>query len=151
MKQLLTYFGLSYLISWIIWLPLYGTMLGIHNLPIIPFNHAIGGLGPLLASILTTRIFLKKGGLKKLLSSCFQIKPLLYLAIALVSPFILALFAVILSYFLHKTPINLSGLLTTKEFPQFNLLTFSFTILFSLDLVKKLAGVVSHYHDFNIN
>lgn len=124
MKQLLTYFGLAYVFSWIIWLPLYGGIFGLTNLPALPFNHAIGGLGPLIASFLTTWIFLKKDGLKKLLAKCFQFKPLIYLAIALFSPFLLAVIAVLMSYFIDKTPIDLSGLLRSKEFPQFNLLTF---------------------------
>jgi len=124
MKQLLTYFGLAYLISWTIWLPLYGHIFGINNLPVLPFHHALGGLGPLIASFLTTWIFFKKEGVKKLLAKCFQIKPLIYLAIALFSPFILAFIAIVISYFINQTPIKLSGMLTTKEFPQFNLLTF---------------------------
>jgi uncharacterized protein len=124
MKQLLTFFTLAFIISWIIWLPLYGNIFGLSNLPTLPFHHAIGGLGPLIASFLTTWIFLKKEGLKNLLAKCLQIKPLIYLAIALFSPFILALIAIVISYFVDKTPINLSGLLRTKEFPQFNLLTF---------------------------
>ena len=124
MKQLLTYFGLAYLISWTIWLPLYGGIFGLTNLPALPFQHALGGLGPLMASFLTTWIFLKKEGLKQLLAKCFQLKPLIYLAVALFSPFILAFIAVFMSYFIDKTPIDLSGLLRAKEFPQFNLLTF---------------------------
>ncbi len=93
-------------------------------MPTIPFNHAIGGLGPLIASFLTTFIFLKTEGIKKLLAKCFQIKPLVYLAIALLSPFLLAFIGAIIAYFINKTPINISGLLTTKEFPQWSLLTF---------------------------
>jgi uncharacterized protein len=124
MKQLLTFFALTYLISWIIWLPLYGHLFGLTNFPTIHFNHAIGGLGPLIASFLTTFIFLKTDGVKKLLAKCFQIKPLLYLAIALFSPFILALVASLASHFINKTPVNFSGLLSTKEFPQWCLLTF---------------------------
>jgi CAAX protease family protein len=124
MKQLLTYFGLAYLISWTIWLPLYGGIFGLSNLPILPFHHAIGGFGPLISSFVTTWIFLKKEGVKKLLAKCVQTKPLIYLAIALLSPFILAFIALLISYFIDKTPINLSGLLRTTEFPQFNLLIF---------------------------
>lgn len=124
MKQLLTFFGLAYLISWIIWLPLYGGIFGLDNLPTLPFHHALGGLGPLISSFLTTWFFLKKDGLKNLSAKCFQIKPLIYLAVALFSPFILAVIAVFMSYFIDKTPIDLSGLLRAKEFPQFNLLTF---------------------------
>ena len=124
MKQLIVFFGLAYLISWIIWLPLYGHIFGLTNFPALPFNHAIGGMGPLISSFLTTWIFLKTDGVKKLLARCFQIKPLTYLAIALFSPFILALLAALINYFINKTPIDFSDFLTTKEFPQWNLLTF---------------------------
>ena len=75
MKELLVFFWLTYLISWIIWLPLYGHIFGLNNLPIVPYQHTIGALSPLIASLLTTWIFLKKDGLKKLLAKCFQIKP----------------------------------------------------------------------------
>jgi uncharacterized protein len=124
LKQLLIFSGLAYLISWTIWLPLYGHVFGLTNLQAIPFNHAIGGLGPLIASFLTTWIFLKADGVNKLLVKCAQIKPLTYLAIALFSPFILALMALVASHFIYGTSITLSGLLTTKEFPQWNWLTF---------------------------
>jgi membrane protease YdiL (CAAX protease family) len=123
-KQLLTYFGLAYLISWVIWLPLYGHIFGLTNLPILPFHHALGGLGPLIASFLTTLIFLKKEGLIQLLKKCFQAKPFIYLAIALLSPFILAIVASVISYLIAGTGIRLIGLLTTKEFPNLILLTF---------------------------
>lgn len=124
MKQLVTFFGLAYLISWLIWLPLYGHIFGMTHLPILPFNHAIGALGPLAASFFTTWIFLKKAGIKNLLANCFGIKPLIYVTVALFSPFVLAVIAIVMSYFMDKTPINLSGLLVTKEFPQYNLITF---------------------------
>lgn len=131
MKQLLTFFGLTYLISWIIWLPLYEHIFGMTKLPVLPFQHAVGGLGPLIASFLTTWIFLKSNGVKKLLIKCVQIKPLVYLGIALLSPFILAFFALVINYFINKTSINLSGLLRVKEFPQFTLFTiFIYNLLF---------------------
>lgn len=123
-KQIVVFFVLTYIISWTIWLPLYGHIFGINNLPVLPYHHAFGGLGPLIASFLTTWIFLKKGGVKKLLVKCFQIKPLIYLAVALFSPFILAFIAMGISHFINEAPLNLSGLLTTKEFPQFNLPAF---------------------------
>ncbi len=131
MKQLITFFALAYLISWTIWLPLYGHIFGLNNLTTLPFQHAIGGLGPLIASFLTTWVFLKSEGIKKLLTKCIQIKPLIYFAIALFSPFIHAFIALVLSYLIDKTPINLAGFLKVKEFPQFNFLTFFiYNILF---------------------
>ncbi|MGB5272365.1 MAG: type II CAAX endopeptidase family protein [Eudoraea sp.] len=124
MKILITYFGFAYIISWIVWFPLYGQELGLKVMPIIPFQHGIGGLGPLVASFLTTWIYYKNKGLKKLFKKCIQIKPILYLVIALLTPFLLALIATIMNSAINEAPINLSGLLTVKEFPNFNLLTF---------------------------
>jgi len=124
MKQLVTYFGLTYFISWTLWFPLYGHVFGLNSLPTIPFNHGIGGLGPLIASFLATWIFSKKEGIKLLFTKCFQVRPLIYLLIALLSPFLLLLIAAIINYFVGKTTINLSGLLGSNEFPQFNILTF---------------------------
>ena len=103
---------------------MYGHIFGLTNLPTLPFHHGLGGLGPLIASFLTTWIFSKKDGVKRLLNKCLQIRPLIYFIIALLSPFILAFIAAIINYFVDKTPINLSGLITCKEFPNLNILTF---------------------------
>lgn len=131
MKQLLTYFGLAYLISWTIWLPLYGDIFGLTNLPILPFHHAIGGLGPFIAAFFTTWIFLRKQGLKNLATRCLQARPLTYLAVALISPYVIAIIASLLGYFIDESHSNFSGLLKTKEFPQFNLLTvFIYNLIF---------------------
>ncbi|MEP7320410.1 MAG: CPBP family intramembrane glutamic endopeptidase [Saprospiraceae bacterium] len=92
-------------------------------MPTFPFNHALGGLGPLAASFLTTWIYLKNEGIKQLFKKCFQIKPLIYFIIALLSPFILAITGSVINLIVHKTPINLSGLLTVKEFQNFNFVT----------------------------
>ncbi|WNH10866.1 CPBP family intramembrane glutamic endopeptidase [Thalassobellus suaedae] len=124
MKQLATYFGLAYLISWIIWLPLYGHIFGLSDLPTLPFHHGLGGLGPLIASFLTTWIYNKQEGAKLLLKKCLQVRPIIYLTIALLSPFLLALIASIINHFIDKAPINLSGLLSYKEFPKFSFITF---------------------------
>ncbi|MDX2191049.1 MAG: CPBP family intramembrane glutamate endopeptidase, partial [Bacteroidota bacterium] len=67
MKQLIAYFGLAYLLSWTIWLPLYGHIFGLTNLPTLPYHHALGGLGPLFASFLTTWIYQRSQGVKLLL------------------------------------------------------------------------------------
>ncbi len=124
MKQLVIYVGLAYVISWTIWLPLYGHLFGLTDLPTLPFHHGIGGLGPLIAAFLTSWIFYKKKGIGLLLAKCLKVTPPIYFLIALLSPFVLAVFASALSYLTNKTPINLNGLLKAKEFPQFNLLTF---------------------------
>ena len=131
MKQLATYFGLAYFISWIFWLPLYGHSFGLTNLPTLPYHHAIGGLGPLIASLVTTWIFQKKEGVKLLIKRCLQVRPLMYLIIALFSPFLLVFISILINHFVDHSPIHYSGILTSKEFPQFNLLTiFIYNIIF---------------------
>ena len=72
--------------------------------------------------MLTTWIFLKNEGLKQLLKKCVQVKPLAYLTIALFAPFALAIVASIINSFVDKTSITLTGLLTSKEFPNFGLI-----------------------------
>jgi uncharacterized protein len=124
MKQLTTFFILAYLISWIIWLPLYGPAWGLHGLPVLPFHHGLGGLGPLIAAFLTTWVYHPAADVRRLLLQCLQVKPLLYLAIALFSPTLLALIASAIALVIDKTPFNLGGLFTSREFPDLNLLTF---------------------------
>ncbi|WP_247232892.1 type II CAAX endopeptidase family protein [Telluribacter sp. SYSU D00476] len=124
MKQLLSYFGLAYAISWLVWLPLYGPALGLTSLPTVPFHHALGGLGPLLAALLITFWYARKRGVAQLLAQCTQLRPVGYLAVALLSPFVLAIIAAVMAYFLNGTAIQLDGLLRTREFPEFNLLSF---------------------------
>jgi membrane protease YdiL (CAAX protease family) len=124
MKQLITFFGLAYLISWAIWFPLYGHVFELTGFSTISYQHALGGLGPLIASFFTTWIFFGKEGVKRLLIKCIQTKPLVYLLIALCSPFLLFLLASTIHSLSSGAPLNLYGLLVSKEFPTFNLLTF---------------------------
>ncbi len=131
MKQLTLYFTLAYLISWLIWLPLYGHVLGIYNLPSIPYNHALGGLGPMIAAFISTYIFEKKEGLLRLTQQLISPRPLSYVLIALLSPFLLVVAAVVASAVIFHAPVDFSGLLRVREFPAFNLLTFfGYNLLF---------------------
>lgn len=124
MKALVTFFSLAYLISWIIWLPLYGHVLGFEQLPVLPYHHAIGGLGPMLSALFTSWIFQKREGVRQILAQCLKIKPWFYLGIALFSPFLLMLIAAIGDLLINGTPINLAGMLYSREFPEFSLLIF---------------------------
>ena len=65
------------------------------------------------------------------MAGCFQIKPLIYLVVALFSPFILLVLAMVVSFFIDKNPVNLSALLRIKEFPTFSLpIFFIYTLVF---------------------
>lgn len=123
-KALTTYFTLAYLISWIIWLPLYAPAFGIEGLPVVPFHHGFGGLGPLIASLICTRMFEGKEGLERLTRQLFKARPLLYVAIALLAPFLLAMVAAWMNNWVNHQPLELNGLFVAKEFPQFNFISF---------------------------
>ncbi|AWH83978.1 CPBP family intramembrane metalloprotease [Flavobacterium album] len=128
-KALITYFSLAYFISWIIWFPLYSPVFGIKNLPVLPFHHGIGGLGPMLAAFITTGIFEKKEGVRLLAKQILKIRPLVCIAIAFLSPFILAAAAVAISSASNHVSFNLDGIFAAKEFPE---LTFAGFFLYNL-------------------
>jgi membrane protease YdiL (CAAX protease family) len=123
-KPLVVYFTLAYLISWSIWFPLYSSAFGIAGLPVLPFHHGIGGLGPLIASFITTGIFEGSGGINSLVKRMAKASPLLYIIIAALSPFLLAFIASLICYGANQHPIKLSGLFVAKEFPEFNFASF---------------------------
>ncbi|MFP9112967.1 CPBP family intramembrane glutamic endopeptidase [Flavobacterium sp. RHBU_3] len=124
MKQVVTYFFLAYGISWLIWLPLYGPHLGIQGLPVLPYHHAIGGLGPLMASFICTAIFGGRVSVLALLKQLFNFKKPLYAAIALLSPFLIAVIAIIIGHFVDGSPLQFSGLTKNSELPQFSFVLF---------------------------
>lgn len=103
---------------------MWGPAVGLHGLPTLPYHHGLGGLGPLIAAFLTTGIYGQPGGVRRLLAQCLQARPLAYLAVALFSPTLLALIAMGIGFLVDQTPIGLGGLLSAKEFPEFNLVTF---------------------------
>jgi membrane protease YdiL (CAAX protease family) len=119
-NPLIVYFTLAYLMSWIIWFPLYSPAFGVDVMPVLPFHHGIGGLGPMMASLITTWLFEGEKGMKKLAGQMVKIRPLLYIAIALFAPFLLAMIAIIINNLLNNQPVELSGIFIAKEFPEFN-------------------------------
>lgn len=129
-KPLVVYFTLAYLISWSIWFPLYSPALGIADLPTLPFHHGIGSLGPLIASFITTGIFEGSEGVKSLARRMIKARPLVYVAVALLSPFLLAFMASLINYGIDQDPIKLSGLFSAKEFPESTFVGFLLYNLF---------------------
>lgn len=131
MKQVLIYIRTAYFISWIIWLPLYGNALGWTNLPGIPFNHALGALGPLLAALLVTALFAGKQGLRNLWPQLFRTGRIMNLLIALFAPFVLLLLAMLGDHFMNGTSFSLVQIWTSHEFPHFTFLQFfAYNLLF---------------------
>jgi uncharacterized protein len=131
MRSLIWFFALAYAISWLIWSPLWLPALGLHGLPSLPFNHALGGLGPMLAAILCTAGRNGRSGLNALGAQVFTLRGLGYLLVALLGPFVLAVLSIALSALLNGTEFDLQGLARNKEFPQWSLaMLFAYNLLF---------------------
>lgn len=124
MKRLISFFILAYAISWVIWMPLWLPAFGIDGLPVLPYHHALGGLGPMLAACIMTYRENGKEGLKKLINMLFAYKPLLYLIIAFFSPFIILLVASVADTIINNNAFSLMGFTKSKEFPEFSFVSF---------------------------
>lgn len=124
MKKLVTFFVLAYIISWVTWMPLWLPAFGIANLPTIPFNHAIGGFGPMIAAFIATYAERKTEGLQSMLEAMFSPKAILYIAIALLSPFLILWLAGVADYLIAGNSFDWKGFTKSREFPDFSSSTF---------------------------
>lgn len=122
MKQLITFFCLSYCLSWLIWLPLYGSIIGIYNLPILSFHHAIGGMGPALSGLVTTAIFNRKSFIP-LLKRFIITGNLMLLLTSLLGPYVLFVIASLLAHVFYDASIDLSFLGRSQEFSHWSPVT----------------------------
>ncbi|EQB62861.1 MAG: CAAX protease self-immunity [candidate division Zixibacteria bacterium RBG-1] len=122
--SLILFFLLAYFISWVIWAPLWLPYFNITSLPVLPFHHAFGSIGPLLAAFIILWFEKGKSGVKQLVGRMFRwrVKPVWY-AIALVGPFLLFGIALLINYFLTGE-FRYQGIGVSKEFPQFGFLAF---------------------------
>lgn len=85
----------------------------------------------MLAALITTAIFHGRKAARMLLFRSLSLGPLLYVFIALLSPFVLAVIAAYIDHTVNNTPVVLSGLLTVKEFPALNLFSyFAYNFIF---------------------
>lgn len=124
MRRLFIFFNLAYLISWLLWLPLYGSLVGFTPEYTWRYQHALGALGPLIAAIICTRMFDGPTGLKHLLRDSLAIPNISLLLIALLSPFILDVGAIVIHLLRTGNIQDISKVGLTKEFPEFNAISF---------------------------
>ncbi|MCB9184706.1 MAG: CPBP family intramembrane metalloprotease [Flavobacteriales bacterium] len=126
MSGLIRFFLLAYGISWALWAPLWGPAVGIHGLPVLPFHHALGGLGPMIAALVCTGLENGPRGVRALLLRTLWWRPIIYFLIALLAPFVLLLAGMAM-----VGSVDLSGLLRNKEFPDMGLpLFFVYNLIF---------------------
>ncbi len=121
------FFALAYSISWILWAPLWLPAFGVHGLPVLPYHHALGAAGPIAAAFIMSWREQRAAGVANLARQLVQWRgQLLWIAIALAGPFVIALLAMLLAGFFDSTA-GIGGLRklgTSREFPQFNAIVF---------------------------
>ncbi len=120
MRSLIFFFALAYGLSWLIWSPLWLPALGMTILPVLPFNHALGGLAPMLSAfILITR---EKGlsGARMMLMRMIDLRSPVLLVVALLSPFLLLMAAMAFG----DAPFDTTGIWHNREFPEMGFITF---------------------------
>lgn len=123
-KELSTFFLISYAISWLLWSPLWLPYFGVKTNAFLPYQHGFGGLGPMLAAFVTTAFFNGKPGLLLLWKRLFQWKPLAWTAIAVLLPFAFAFFGGLMARFSDGVFPNFSKMGISGEFPELGIVGF---------------------------
>ena len=122
---LATFFGLAYGISWLLWAPLWLPAFGVDGLPVLPFHHALGALGPIAAAFLVSATETGLAGTRDLLRRMGLWRGrLVWVAVALLAPFALLALAVVGAWVFGGESVSLAGFGSSREFPQFSALGF---------------------------
>lgn len=120
-----SYFALAYGISWTLWAPLWLPALGVEGLPIVPFHHALGALGPIAAAFIVSAVETGTAGPADLLRRMgFWRGRLAWIAVALLAPFAILLLAALGTSIITGTGLSVEGVGRSREFPQFSPLGF---------------------------
>lgn len=119
---LLTFFFLAYSISWLLWAPLWLPSFGVRDLPVLPFHHALGALGPIAAAFIVSAAETGRAGVLGLARRMVRWQTS-WVMVALVAPFLL-LFLAVLAAWVIQGEFSLSGLGVSREFPQFSAVGF---------------------------
>jgi hypothetical protein len=88
------FLGLAYAISWAVWSPLWLPHFGVASLPVLPYHHALGALGPMVAAFIVMAWHEGGGGVRQLVRRMGPggAQPYWYLVV-LAGPFLLYLLA----------------------------------------------------------
>jgi membrane protease YdiL (CAAX protease family) len=122
---LATYFAFAYGISWLLWAPLWLPAFGVDGLPVLPFHHALGALGPITAAFLVSAMETGWAGPLDLFRRMGLWRGrLAWMAVALLVPFALLALAAVGASLIGGESLSLAGFGSSREFPQFSALGF---------------------------
>ncbi len=119
------FFALACSISWLLWAPLWLPAFGVYGLPVLPFHHALGALGPFAAAFLVSAFETGSAGPADLLRRMILWRARLgWVAIALLAPAALAAAAVIGVSMFGQESVSLGEVGRSREYPQLSALGF---------------------------
>ena len=122
---LVAFFALAYGISWLLWAPLWLPALGVYDLPVLPFHHALGALGPIAAAFAVSTMQAGLAGPADLLRRMGLWRGRLgWVLVALVGPYALLALGVGAAAVFGEGSVSLAGIGASSEFPQFHALGF---------------------------
>ena len=122
---LATYFAFAYGISWLLWAPLWLPAFGVDWLPVLPFHHALGALGPITAAFLVSEMETGLAGSVDLFRRMGLWRGrLVWVSVALLAPYAFLALAVVGASLVGGESLSLAGFGSSREFPQFSALGF---------------------------
>ncbi|MEP6765209.1 MAG: CPBP family intramembrane glutamic endopeptidase [Gemmatimonadaceae bacterium] len=125
LHSLSIFFVLAWAISWLIWSPLWLPRFGINVLPVLPFHHALGALGPITAAFIVSAIESGSAGPARLLGAMgVRRDNALWAVVALVAPLLIFVLAVVGASVFDARPFSMVGAGLSNEFPKFSALGF---------------------------
>ncbi len=134
---LLAFWGLACGISWLIWLPLWWPSL---EMPVLPYHHAWGAVGPFAAALILT--FAERGskGLNPFLRSAFRWRvSWIWYVVALGVPFLLMVGSLWADQLWGKNPIEWTGVGISREFPELGLFGFLLYNVLSFGIGEEIG------------
>ncbi len=119
------FFVLSYAISWTIWSPLWLPRFGATTLPVLPYHHALGALGPLLAAFIVASRQAGQVGVRRLVGRMGPGGVQLYwYLVVLAGPFLLYLLSDAAVAVMTGRAVRLRHYGLSEEYPEFGVLGF---------------------------
>lgn len=139
-KQEWTFILITYLVSWVIWLPLVLNAQFNMNIPVLPCQFFLASFGPLIGSVITQLIYYKKDGLQKWIKRVFSLsfdKKWLLLALAL--PLLYFVIGYIVQYIWagQALPINKFGL--TSKLVGYNVIQVLLIWIFTYGVGEEMG------------
>jgi membrane protease YdiL (CAAX protease family) len=119
------FFALAYGISWLAWAPLWLPAFGVDSLPKVPYHHALGALGPIVAAFLVSGVEAGRAGIADLLRRMVMWRGRIgWIALACVAPFALLALAMAGASLIAGENVSFTSVGRSREFPEFSAAAF---------------------------